>query len=198
MLVIRSSMGVRSGSPAKRLAAPPTRGSLLVHFFALVRRYVENEVAMITYLKGDATVPQAKGPKVIAHVCNDRGGWGKGFVLAISARWSEPEADYRAWANRGPDFRLGETRLVQVKPDTWVANMIAQWGYKTGSKGPPIRYEALLRCFQQLAPQAVARKASIHMPRIGIGLAGGTWSRIEPLIVGALANLSVYVYDFSG
>lgn len=42
-------------------------------------------------IAGDATVPQAKGPKLIAHVCNDRGGWGKGFVLAVSARWPEPE-----------------------------------------------------------------------------------------------------------
>jgi hypothetical protein len=31
-------------------------------------------------LKGDATSPQAKGPKVIAHVCNDIGAWGKGFA----------------------------------------------------------------------------------------------------------------------
>ncbi|MEV6001124.1 Appr-1-p processing protein, partial [Streptomyces griseomycini] len=28
-----------------------------------------------------------KGVKVIAHVCNDIGGWGKGFVLAVSRRW---------------------------------------------------------------------------------------------------------------
>lgn len=38
----------------------------------------------LTILKGDATSPQAKGPKVIAHVCNDIGGWGKG--------WSAPPA----------------------------------------------------------------------------------------------------------
>lgn len=32
----------------------------------------------ITYIKGDATCPQAKGVKIICHVCNDLGGWGKG------------------------------------------------------------------------------------------------------------------------
>ena len=36
----------------------------------------------IVYVRGDATVPSVKGVKVIAHVCNDIGGWGKGFVLA--------------------------------------------------------------------------------------------------------------------
>ena len=37
----------------------------------------------------------ADGNKVIAHICNDGGGWGKGFVLAVSARWPEPEREYR-------------------------------------------------------------------------------------------------------
>jgi len=41
----------------------------------------------ITYLQGDATVPVAEGMKIICHVCNVAGGWGKGFVVAISKRW---------------------------------------------------------------------------------------------------------------
>ena len=48
----------------------------------------------INYTKGDATSPAERGNKIIAHVCNDLGGWGKGFVLAVSARWSEPEQHY--------------------------------------------------------------------------------------------------------
>ena len=34
----------------------------------------------INYLKGDATVPLGDGPKIIVHVCNDIGEWGKGFA----------------------------------------------------------------------------------------------------------------------
>jgi hypothetical protein len=36
------------------------------------------------------------------------------------------------------------------------------------------------------------------MPRIGYGLAGGTWDKIEPLINSTLTtkNISVTVYDF--
>jgi hypothetical protein len=45
-------------------------------------------------VRGDATSPQAKGPKLIAHIGNDLGGWGKGFVLAVSRRWPEPEQDH--------------------------------------------------------------------------------------------------------
>ena len=32
---------------------------------------------MITYITGDATRPQEVGPKIIAHICNNLGGWGK-------------------------------------------------------------------------------------------------------------------------
>lgn len=70
----------------------------------------------ITYLKGDATSPQASGIKIIAHVCNDIGGWGKGFVLAISRRWPEPEKAYREWHcfRTSNDFKLGSIQLVKV------------------------------------------------------------------------------------
>ena len=152
----------------------------------------------ITYVKGDATQPQGRGNKIIAHICNDLGGWGKGFVLAISKRWSEPEAAYRAWhkARAKNDFALGAFQLVQVEPSIWVANMVAQRGMKTGSQGPPIRYEAVRTCLKELAVQAKERKASVHMPRIGCGLAGGRWEEIEPIVTEELEGVEVTVYDF--
>ena len=71
----------------------------------------------IRYVRGDATVPSAKGVKLIAQVCNDLGGWGKGFVLAVSRRWPGPEAAYRAWhrdraANGPPPATSG--RCAQI------------------------------------------------------------------------------------
>lgn len=155
----------------------------------------------VTYLKGDATSPQAGGPKIIAHVCNDLGGWGKGFVMAISRRWPAPEASYRAWRRERAknNFALGEVQFVDVKPDIWVANMIAQRGMKTGSNGPPVRYEAIEKCLAAVACKAAELNASVHMPRIGCGLAGGKWDRVEPLVMQKLSanGVAVYVYDFS-
>ncbi|MCR9201760.1 MAG: macro domain-containing protein [Planctomycetaceae bacterium] len=154
----------------------------------------------ITYLKGDATAPQAKGKKIIAHVCNDLGGWGKGFVVAISRRWTEPERSYRDWHRHRSknDFALGAVQLVQAEDYVWVANMIGQRGMKTGSKGPPVRYQAIESCLIKVAELSVELSASVHMPRIGCGLAGGKWERIEPLIQQSLcaAQVPVFVYDF--
>ena len=72
----------------------------------------------IIYLKGDTISPQASVIKTIEHICNDIGGWSKGFVLAISKRWSEPEKAYREWnRNRAKnDFALGSIQIIQVKP----------------------------------------------------------------------------------
>ncbi|WP_393075483.1 macro domain-containing protein [Streptomyces sp. LN704] len=156
----------------------------------------------ITYVRGDATVPSVKGVKLIAHVCNDIGGWGKGFVLALSRRWPEPEKAYRAW-HRGRahnDFGLGAAQFVQVERHVWVANLIGQRGIRTGSKGVPVRYEAIDAALGRLADQAVALDASVHMPRIGCGLAGGAWSRVEPLITQRLVRrgIAVSVYDHEG
>jgi len=153
----------------------------------------------INYVQGDATVPSVKGVKVIAHVCNDIGGWGKGFVLAVSRRWPEPEKEYRAWhrARAANDFGLGAVQLVRVKRYVWVANMIGQRGTRTGSKGVPVRYEAIDTALGLLADRVAELGASVHMPRIGCGLAGGKWSRVEPLVTERLVRrgIAVTVYD---
>ncbi|MFE0963360.1 macro domain-containing protein [Streptomyces fungicidicus] len=153
----------------------------------------------ITYVRGDATVPSVKGVKIVAHVCNDIGGWGKGFVLAVSRRWPEPERAYRTWYREraSNDFALGALQLVRVERYVWVANMIGQRGVRTGSKGVPVRYEAIGTALGLLAGRATELNASVHMPRIGCGLAGGTWSRVEPLITERLVRrgVPVTVYD---
>jgi O-acetyl-ADP-ribose deacetylase (regulator of RNase III) len=158
-------------------------------------------MSAIQYLNGDATAPQVEGNKVVAHICNDLGGWGKGFVLAVSRRWKEPELDYRQWHREQADndFGLGAVRFVQVEPLLWIANMIGQHGIKASSEGPPIRYEAVRECLEKLAGFASEKKASVHMPRIGCGLAGGRWELVLPVIESTLAsrNVPVYVYDFA-
>ncbi|MEU2585987.1 macro domain-containing protein [Streptomyces avermitilis] len=153
----------------------------------------------ITYVRGDATVPSGGGVKMIAHVCNDIGGWGTGFVLAVSHRWPEPEKAYRAWYRdrAANDFGLGAAQFVQVERSLWVANMIGQRGIRTSGNEVPVRYEAIDAALGLLADRAVALDASVHLPRIGCGLAGGTWSRVEPLITERLVRrgIPVTVYD---
>ncbi|MCQ4213905.1 macro domain-containing protein [Streptomyces longispororuber] len=156
----------------------------------------------ITYVRGDATVPSGKGPRLVVHVCNDIGGWGKGFVLALSRRWPEPEKAYRRWHRERAtnDFRLGAVQFVQVESYLWVANLVGQRGIRTGSKGVPVRYEAIAEGLTAVAAKAAELGASVHMPRIGCGLAGGKWPRVEPLIAERVVarGIPVTVYDHGG
>lgn len=154
----------------------------------------------IKYLKGDATAPVSMGNKIIVHVCNDIGGWGKGFVEAISKRWKEPEQAYRNWYKTQKGFHLGAVQFVQVSDSIWIANLIGQHKIRKDEKGnPPIRYEAIREGMKLIKEKSVELNASIHMPRIGCGLAGGKWENIEPILKEELVkeNLKVIVYDFN-
>ena len=119
--------------------------------------------------------------------------------MALSKRWPEPESQYKAWyaESKLNDFKLGAVQFVQVEEDVWVANMIGQHGIRRTKQGPPIRYGAVEKCLGRLAKKAVELEASVHMPRIGCGLAGGKWEEIEPIITRQLCKRDVvaYVYD---
>lgn len=156
-------------------------------------------MSSINYSKGDATKPVTIGNKIIVHVCNDVGGWGKGFVLAISRRWREPEKAYREWFKSKTGFGLGEVQLIKVEEDLWVANLVGQHKLNRDEDGnAPIRYEAIKHGLEKVAHFAKEIHASVHMPRIGCGLAGGSWDRIEPLVMETLGanDIAVTVYDF--
>jgi O-acetyl-ADP-ribose deacetylase (regulator of RNase III) len=148
----------------------------------------------ISYVVGDATQPRNEGSRIIAHICNDVGGWGHGFVVAVSKQWLEPELAYRAWHAKGENFALGMVQLVKLPDGIIVANMIAQHGYASPGH-PAIQYPALHMCLSKVAKRAKELGTSIHMPRIGCGLAGGTWSTVETIILETMGDLDVTVYD---
>jgi O-acetyl-ADP-ribose deacetylase (regulator of RNase III) len=155
---------------------------------------------MITYVRGDATRPASAGNKIIAHVCNDIGAWGKGFVMSITMQYPTAEQAYRSWCQGNDDqqpFMLGEVQFVKVSDDVYVANMIGQHGIMIKDGITPIRYNALEKCLQTLRLYAQTIDASIHMPRIGCGLAGGEWNKVEALINTTIPDLHVVVYDYT-
>lgn len=150
----------------------------------------------LRYVHGDATKPLGSGPRVIVHCCNDVGAWGAGFVVALSNRWDEPEIRYRSL--RPDELFLGYVQFVQVTPSICVANLIGQHGVGPDRMGiPPIRYSAIVDGLARVRNWVWDRKASVHMPRMGAGLAGGDWSRIERIIVDELTSfgVDVTVYD---
>ncbi len=153
---------------------------------------------MIHYVRGDATRPVAAGQKIIVHVVNTKGAWGKGFVLGLSKRWSRPEAFYRHLFAQGKKPQLGDIHVLVVEPDTVVVNMVAQDGLPTRSKRLVLNYRALQTCLEKLRNRLVASDstASIHLPRIGCGLGGSSWDMVEQIIKKTIGErFEVTVYD---
>lgn len=161
----------------------------------------------IRYVTDDATRPKARENEhvILPHVCNAVGGWGKGFVGPLGRRYPLAQASYRAWyagrLHNAPPFRLGAVLMVPVAPRLTIAHMIAQTFIKRGRIALiPLSYLALMECLETVAKHAANDGATLHMPRIGTGLAGGTWSEVSRTIENACArhNVPVTVYTLTG
>lgn len=171
---------------------------------------------MLQVIKGDATTPRpSKGEGVIiAHIANSVGGWGAGFVLALSKLSKAPEMAYRELArdfdvvrnknsNRIP---LGIVQFVECKPDNCagtyiVANMIAQNGLDRAATpdGCLVDYAALEKCLTEVCKRAAALGFNLHMPAgMGSGLAGGDKQRITQMIqnIQQSTNANVTLWEF--
>lgn len=185
------------------------RGSLLnfSNFLGIFLRYADRYdspptgiMSKLEYVVGDATRPQANGVKILVHCVNNVGKWGRGFVVAISNRWEEPEAAYRKlFRDLGPNkFRnlLGQIQLVRVSSDIVVANLFGQDG--VGRDPKPIRYEALRKGCEALSRIAKAHPQEVVFcaPRLGCGLAGGDWETVEQILEQTLAtDFRIIIYD---
>lgn len=155
--------------------------------------YMKIEMSPIVYVKGDATEPVVTDRfRIITHICNDKGAWGAGFVLALSKKWKEPEAEYRKLKT----YELGNVQFVQVNKNTIVANIIGQHCTGTDENGnPPIRYNAVEKALKTVNSEAIKLKATIHSPYMGCGLAGGIWGIMEAVILETI-TVPMYIYEF--
>lgn len=155
----------------------------------------------IVYRTGDATNPTDSGINLVCHVCNNKGGWGRGFVVAISKKWNKPEVSYRDWARlcqkNGTELPLGKCQFVWCDSQTVVVNMIAQNGYSKPNK-PAFDIKSFEECLKEVCGYAKNYLVTVNMPRIGIGLGGfPSWEPIEEVIEKQLSahNINVVIYD---
>lgn len=153
----------------------------------------------ITYLRGDATRPRGSGPKLLLQIVNDSAyTWGgSGFATAVRQRWPAAQKSFTAQATVGRSvLRLGGLLAADVEPDITLLSLIAQHGYGPSPR-PRIRYGALRAALLHVSDMAYARGASVHMPRLGAGQAGGAWPVVEEIIRETLskAKIKVFVYD---
>ena len=148
---------------------------------------------MIQIIKGDATEP-IKKPAIIAHICNTAGRWGRGFVVPLGEKYPMAKSAYLSL----PEYTLGKIQVINCGNDIVVVNMIAQYGIFPMNGIPPIRYDAVRQCLIKVHNKALLECRSVHMPKIGSGLAGGDWKTIYKIIqdIFDTFGVDVYIYEY--
>jgi len=164
-------------------------------------RHAARTECAIGYVFGDATEPRGKGNRLIAHVTNDATPrWGGGFALVLRRKWPLVQQDFISWVDaEKKSLSLGNCRIADAARGVAVCSMVSQHGYGP-SPTPRIRYHPLAKCLGTLASEALHRGATVHMPRIGCGQAGGKWEVVSELVDELLCSrgIQVTVYDLPG
>lgn len=143
-------------------------------------------------IKGDIlkNIPSDKNI-IIPQICNDEGGYGRGFSGAISKQFPIVEKAYREWFKTkkgqyfGEEFKLGKCDFIPLYQNNismYVVNMICQHNYDTGIGRPPIRYAALGRCMHKVAGFCKSLNLEIMAPKFGSGNSRGCWQTISEMI----------------
>ena len=158
-------------------------------------------MAKIHYIIGDATLPietEAEN-RLIVHCCNTLGAWGAGFVVPLANRYPLAKEEYKKFINenKGKSI-LGEVNEVPVGKHLYIENLMGQSFLRKKPNGDiPCNYVAIETGFLNIIKKH-KENFSVHMPRIGCGLAGGDWKTIENIIYRTfidIADVDVYVYD---
>ena len=161
-----------------------------------------SSIPCIAYVRGDALQPRGQGHRMIVHVVNDKTpNWGgSGFAQSLRREWPEAQGDFRTWvASQRGALSLGRVRVFDATDNLSIASLVAQKGYGP-SASPRIRYAALKQGLDAITTEAASRGATLHMPRIATGQAGGIWPMVEDILRMTVcsADLLVTVYDLPG
>jgi hypothetical protein len=143
---------------------------------------------LIHYISDDVSEPIGVGPKVLAHLCNDMV-WSQGVTSVLGEKWPQVKEAF----NARQKLVVGITQEIQVAPELWVVNMVAQHGL--GAMRNALRMDALVTCLEEVTKTAQRTRSSVHLPRFGVPQGDTPWEKIEPLLRSTLKGLEVFVYD---
>jgi O-acetyl-ADP-ribose deacetylase (regulator of RNase III) len=169
---------------------------------------------MINYIDGDLIELAKKGMfDVIVHGCNCQSTMGAGIAPQMARAFGCDKFSMELW---GPDINklgnidyeilvLGENSIWSLndaknnkeEPELVVVNAYTQNMYGKNHKdgvSMPFDYEAFTVCMRKINEKFSNKH--VGMPKIGAGLAGGNWNRIESIIMGTLTRCKVTVVNY--
>ena len=143
---------------------------------------------------------------IICHQVNCQGIMGHGIAKQVKEKYKGVFNEYKRYCDAHADNRetmLGEALIVDVdygaavldwlvnKERKYIANIFGQLTYGTGLR---TNYKALVLGLEVVASFAKEHNLSVAIPyKIGCGLAGGDWNKVNILIEGVFAGTGIEV-----
>jgi len=153
---------------------------------------------MIIYRKGDAIKALKDGEiDILAHGCNCVGGFGAGIAGQIAKEFPVAKECYLEVAQEYkeiPNDLLGLIHSVDLDDKKYIINCFTQLEYYPRNK-VHLDYDALKECMEGINKSKEFKKLKIGMPKIGAGLAGGDWEKIEEIINSVFDKRDIFVYE---
>jgi len=143
----------------------------------------------IEYIKGDLFDTKHT---VIIHGCNAQGRMGAGVARIIYNYYNEAYQEYRDQYKKN-GLKIGEVIWAPANGKIF-GNAITQEFY--GNDGQIyVDYGAVRKCMDKINAYCMTEGYDcVAMPKIGAGLAGGDWGKIEEIIETGLVDVQPVVY----
>ena len=149
---------------------------------------------MIEYKKGDIF----KGTEdVIVHGCNCFHSFGAGVANQMAGLYHEAFIADRSYKPKGDKSKLGEISTWQGhsrhNDNMYITIINAYTQYNYTRTEVDVDYDALRKCMERV--KFAVGDMSIAMPKIGAGLAGGDWHKIEGILLDVFKDRTITVYE---
>ena len=145
-------------------------------------------------VKGDL-IQLAKEGKfdLIAHGCNCFCTFGAGIAKSIKQHFPSAYVDDLG-TEKGDSRKLGTCRAVFIYDFLHLTIVNAYTQYRYGKDKVHLDYDAVRSCMKWIAKEYSDKK--IGLPKIGAGMAGGDWEKIQQIIEEELKDCDVTVVEY--
>jgi len=131
----------------------------------------------------------------ILHQVNCKGVMGAGLALQVKKQYPFVFSKYSRKCKAATNSRdlLGTVQYIPVKESQTIVNLFAQDGY--GRTGQHTSYRALISCLEDVNRHTKPSDTIAIPYKIGCGLGGGDWDKVQDIISSILVGRDVTFYD---
>lgn len=129
---------------------------------------------------------------IIGHGCNCQGVMGSGVAKIVRDQYPKAYNEYREhFEDQG--LNPGDAHFSLQPNGKWIANLMTQDRFLPRGIDHA-DYEGIRTAMGQLKDFAKSKGLSIAIPKIGAGLAGGDWTRIEKILEEVFSDYDITIY----